>query len=402
MELNVRLLLILTSVITLVLGGGLLIFAQRRPRSAVLRTCGVGFLVLFLAFAGMAARNVAPAIVSTLLANTLVVVSLVIMYSATRHLEKRQPPRSDLLGWMLVVLVAMLLAWYTLLAPDMAARIILMNGVAAFLTGRLAWNVTRQALSPHGWVGPHVLAALLWFVTFTLTVTSTITAYTGEPSQDLFNPSVPLATLWTVNPLMLLLIPLAILWVVRRGQRQEGSDYLHRTRTALKTAREAFMARSDEAAALALRQGEPMVFALVDLDDFKRTAAEYGYPTADVLLKWVEDQITGALRIEDELVRESVDRFAIRMPHLEMTKALMELDTLCHRIAAGTCTVDGTPVKTTVSIGVASLQPGRSTARELTSAAQLALYRARSEGRNRVAAAGDAAAGFDMSAFDKR
>ncbi len=402
MELDVRLLLILTSVITLLLGGGLLICAQQRPRSAVLRTCGFGFLVLFLAFAGMAARNVAPAIVSVLLANTLVVVALVIMYSATRHLEKRQPPRSDLFGWMLVVLVAMLLAWYTLLAPDMAARIIFMNGVAAILIGRIAWNVTRQALSPRGWVGPHVLAALLWFVTFTLTITSTITAYTGEPSQDLFNPSVPLATLWTVNPLMLLLIPVAILWVVRREQRLEGSDYLHRARTLLKPAREAFMARSEKAAALALEQGEPMVLALVDLDNFKRAAAEYGYPTADALLKWVEDQITGALRVEDDLVRESIDRFAIRLPHMEMTKALMELDTLCHRIAAGTCKIDGKPIKTTVSIGVASLQPGRSTARELTSAAQLALYRARSEGRNCVASAGDAVASFDMSAFDKR
>lgn len=402
MELNIRALLILTSVITLLLGGGLLVLAQQRPRSPVLRTCGVGFLVLFLAFTGMASRNVAPALVSILLANTLVVVALVIMFAASRHLEKRQPPRRDLIGWMLVVLVAMLLVWYTLLAPDMAARIILMNGVTAFLTGRIAWNVTRHALGPQGWVGPHVLAALLWFVTFTLTVTSTITLYTGEPSQDLFNPSVPLATLWTVNPLMLLLIPVAILWVVRREQRLAGSDYLHRTRTALKPARDAFMARSEADAALALGQGEPMAFALLDLDDFKRTAAEYGYPTADVLLKWVEDQIIGALRVEDELVRESVDRYAIRMPKMEMTRALMTLDTLCHRIAAGTCTVDGKPVKTTVSIGVASLQPGRSTARELISAAQLALYRARSEGRNRVAAAGDAVAGFDMSAFDKR
>jgi len=103
----------------------------------------------------------------------------------------------------------------------------------------------------------------------------------------------------------------------------------------------------------------------------------------------VEDQIIGSLRVEDDMVRYSIDRYAILMPHMEQGKALLTMDSLRKHIEVGTCTVDGIPIKTTITVGLARLQPGRTTANELVSAAQVAIYRARAKGRNSLAAAGD-------------
>jgi diguanylate cyclase (GGDEF)-like protein len=402
MPLTIPLLLILSAVLALMLGAAFIAAARRPPRSLVLRRCGFGLLAVGAAVAALSTRNSAPAYVSIIMADTLLAAGLVMLHATTRHLERKQPPRRDYVGWLLVLLVAMLITWYTYPAPDMAARIVVMNGLSAILTGRIAWNVTRLCLGPRGWIGTNILAALLWFLSFVLAVTASFTYISGEPSQDLFNASVPLATLLAVNPLLILFIPLAALLVVRRGQRQDSRDYVRRSSESLQAARDAFMIRCDAAAERARLDNEPLIVAMVDLDNFKLTAAEYGYPIADQVLRWVEKQISADLRVGDEMVRYAIDRFVILMPRMEQEKALLVLDSTRKRIEAGTCTVDGVPIRTTVSIGVARLQPGRTTARELTSAAQLAIYRARGEGRNRIDAANDPYTGFDAEPFARR
>ena len=139
-----------------------------------------------------------------------------------------------------------------------------------------------------------------------------------------------------------------------------------------------------------------------DVDDFKNTTQRHGIPVANQTMKWVEEQIIGSLRVEDVLVRYSIDRFAILLPRMEQQKALLVLDSLRKHIEVGICKVDRKAIKTTVTIGVAQLQPGRTTANELVSAAQVAIYRARARGRNSIDAAGDAHVVFDLDALDKK
>jgi diguanylate cyclase (GGDEF)-like protein len=402
LEPNIRLILIVSSAITLVLGIAFLAGARRPPRNAVLRRCGLGLLMLFGGCTAMASRNMAPGIVTIIMANTLLMSALVIFFSATRHLEKHQPPRPDITGWALVAIVLMLCTWYSVLAPDMAARVVLVNGVAAFLTGRIAWNVTRLALGRRGTAVTHTLSGLLWFLTFVLIVTSSATLISGQPSQDLFNPTVPLATLWVVNPLLLLLIPLTAWWVVRRGQKLDASDYLAGAAKKIQPAIEAFMARADKAVTRLVKARQPLVLALIDIDNFKAVTSEHGYAVADVLVKWLEDQITGSLRVGDELVRQDIDRFALLMPDIDQEKAVMALDTLRHRIAAGVCTVDGKDIKVTVTIGVAQPRQGRETLKDLLNATKVAIYKAHGVGRNRIETAGDTQAGFNLSELDRR
>ena len=402
LEPDIRLILIVSSVITLVLGIAFLAAARKPPRSTVLRRCGLGLMMLFGGCAAMASRNFAPAVVTIVLANALLMSALVIFFSATRQLEKRQPPRPDITGWALVLIVLMLCTWYSMLAPDMAARIVLVNGIGAFLTGRIAWNISRLALSRRGTAATHALSGLLWFLTFVLVVTSSATMISGQPSQDLFNPTVPMATLWVVNPLLLLLIPITTWLVVRQGQAHAASAYLENTARKIQPLMEAFMTRAESGVSRMVKERTPLVLALIDIDNFKAIASEHGHAVADVLLKWTEDQITGSLRVGDELVRQDIDRFALLMPDIDQEKAVMVLDTLRHRIAAGVCTVDGKDIKVTVTIGVAQPRQGRETLKDLLNATKVAIYKAHGTGRNRIETAGETYAGFDMSELDRR
>jgi len=279
---SIPMLLSISSAEALFFGSVFLIIAMRPPRSAVLRRCGIGLLGVSAAIAAMASRNVAPPFVSIVFANTLIVASLVVFYSATRHLEEKQPPRRDYVGWLSVVLVLMLSIWYTHFAPDMAVRTIIVDGVAALLTARIARNLARYTLSPRAFIGSNILVALVGLLAAVLGITSAITAITGEPSQDLFHPSVPQATLWAVNPLLMLAIPLVTLWVARRDERLQVADSLSGMGNEAESLRKAFMARCDEQIARSLSAGMPLVFALVDLDGFRRTTAKHGFAAAVV------------------------------------------------------------------------------------------------------------------------
>ncbi len=382
---SIPLLLSISSAEALVFGSVFLFIAMRPPRSAVLRRCGIGLLGVCAAIAAMASRNFAPPFVSIVLANTLIVASLVVFYSATRHLEEKQPPRRDYVGWLSVVLVLMLSIWYTHFAPDMAMRTIIVDGVAALLIGRIARNLARYTLGPRAFIGSNILVALVGLLAAVLGVTSAITAITGEPSQDLFHPSVPQATLWAVNPLLMLAIPLVTLWVARRDERLHIAESLSGMGNDSESLRTAFMIHCDEQIARLLPAGEPLVFALVDLDGFKRTTAKHGFAAAEQLMQWVQQQIENNLRVGDDMARYSIDVVAIMLPGLEQSKALLMLDTIRRRIETGVCMIDGVPIRTTVSIGASLMQEGRVTAKALASSAQVALYGARASGPNHIA-----------------
>ena len=59
-----------------------------------------------------------------------------------------------------------------------------------------------------------------------------------------------------------------------------------------------------------------------DVDDFKNTTQRHGIPVANQTMKWVEEQIIGSLRVEDVLVRYSIDRFTNQTwPPLDLYQA---------------------------------------------------------------------------------
>jgi diguanylate cyclase (GGDEF)-like protein len=125
------------------------------------------------------------------------------------------------------------------------------------------------------------------------------------------------------------------------------------------------------------RTGEPMSLAMIDIDHFKRFNDAYGHPAGDRMLKEAAAAWQEQLRIVDHLARYGGEEFVVLLPDATTTQAREIIDRM--RLA--------TPLGQTFSAGVATWD-GAETSDELTARADIALYAAKSAGRNQVSEAG--------------
>ncbi len=131
--------------------------------------------------------------------------------------------------------------------------------------------------------------------------------------------------------------------------------------------------------------GLPLSLLMADLDHFKNINDTYGHGQGDEVLKKFADIIKQGLRRSDLFCRWGGEEFLILLRGTVMEEALRIADRFRERIAAAVfppCIESG---MVTVSIGCAGFPPGRRL-EQLIADADSALYRAKREGRNRVAA----------------
>jgi diguanylate cyclase (GGDEF)-like protein/PAS domain S-box-containing protein len=147
--------------------------------------------------------------------------------------------------------------------------------------------------------------------------------------------------------------------------------------------RAALVQRIDEAAARQRRSGEPFTLLLLDLDRFKQVNDTLGHLAGDALLTETAGRFRSLLRETDVLARLGGDEFAIIQGG--GTNRHEAAISLAERIIAMIGTpfhFDGNDITIGASIGIALAPEHESNSDTLLKMADLALYRAKSAGRN--------------------
>ncbi len=143
--------------------------------------------------------------------------------------------------------------------------------------------------------------------------------------------------------------------------------------------------RLNASIAQARTEKRSMAVAFIDLDRFKAVNDARGHNFGDRLLKSVASSIARVLQAGEVLGRQGGDEFILLMPALhDATGALSRLEAIRERLADGFW-LDDQKVYCTASFGVAFFPEDGATADDLLRHADLALYRAKEMGRNRVA-----------------
>lgn len=135
------------------------------------------------------------------------------------------------------------------------------------------------------------------------------------------------------------------------------------------------------AMAQARRHGQPLSAILVDLDHFKTVNDTFGHDVGDAVLVATVARMHQVVRSGDLLGRWGGEEFMLLAPQTGYAEACA-LAERCRASIAATPGADGVPV-VTASLGVATLGPDED-ARALLRRADLALYTAKREGRDRV------------------
>jgi diguanylate cyclase (GGDEF)-like protein len=152
-------------------------------------------------------------------------------------------------------------------------------------------------------------------------------------------------------------------------------------------------ARLREELARAQRAGQSVACLMIDVDHFKRINDHYGHLAGDAVLREVAQRIDAEMRVSDTGVRFGGDEFAIVLPQGGVADGERVAARVLDAMGGQPVAIGGHTVETvTLSIGVAAAAPDQATrdykavADRLIAEADAALYRAKSAGRNRIAA----------------
>ncbi len=137
------------------------------------------------------------------------------------------------------------------------------------------------------------------------------------------------------------------------------------------------------------KNGYCLALILVDIDMFEQFNHTYGYQAGDQCLKSIAQTLVEAVMDrEAHIARFDGEKFAIILPNTDTAEAMELAEQIRQQVEALAIphSDESHPGTVTVSIGVTSMTPNDTIAMEaLIASAGQALYRAKQEGRNRVA-----------------
>ncbi len=170
----------------------------------------------------------------------------------------------------------------------------------------------------------------------------------------------------------------------RRLRRALSYQASHDALTGLINRRE-FESRLN-AALVSSRRNEGARFALLylDLDQFKLVNDTCGHPAGDRLLKQITGLLQTRIRASDTLARLGGDEFGILLADCTPDQAMKIADTLRQAIRDYRFVWHDGALNVGVSIGIVEIMPETESMAALMSAADVACYAAKDQGRNRV------------------
>ena len=158
---------------------------------------------------------------------------------------------------------------------------------------------------------------------------------------------------------------------------RDGLTRLYNKKYFMETLRKEF--------AYCLRHRVALSLVMFDVDHFKKINDVYGHPAGDYVLTRIAQRVSDTIRTEDLFARYGGEEFALMLRESAEEQALSCAERCRAAVDRADFLFSGTPIKVTISLGVATLHDSDFTqGEELIGAADKYLYRAKRAGRNRV------------------
>ena len=130
-----------------------------------------------------------------------------------------------------------------------------------------------------------------------------------------------------------------------------------------------------------VRRGEEAAVLFLDLDHFKSVNDTFGHATGDELLKIVAGRLRSGLRETDTIARLGGDEFAILLVGAKQPEGAGVVARRIVEMMSAPVIIDGKQIRIGTSIGIATAPHDAETTSDLLKCADLALYKAKAEGR---------------------
>jgi diguanylate cyclase (GGDEF)-like protein len=224
-----------------------------------------------------------------------------------------------------------------------------------------------------------------------------VTLKTGEASWQIVTvpvPGGPLTTAhdraWLVLAAGLLITGVVVLYLtssVRHARRlllanRQISKLAHKDPLTGLLNRRAFNEHLAAAFEASRRGSAAFAVLYFDLDHFKDINDTLGHPAGDLLLQDVAERVRNVVRKTDTIARFGGDEFAVLQTGISDFAATTAVAAKLNKILAAPFMLNGNEVRISASIGIAHYSPDLEEAGAVMVQADLALYRAKEDGRN--------------------
>jgi len=154
--------------------------------------------------------------------------------------------------------------------------------------------------------------------------------------------------------------------------------------------------RLNEELARARRDSNHLVCLMLDVDHFKRVNDTWGHAAGDAVLQELANRIDTQVRASDVAARYGGEEFVVLLPDTDNDSGVLLAERIRQAISASDYELaNGESVSITASIGIAGVTPDadaedlKTIGDSLIARADVALYRAKSGGRDQIAVDGD-------------
>jgi len=269
--------------------------------------------------------------------------------------------------------------WYLLGDPDAAARATVMALALAAICGGIAVSMLRRIepglLQTQGFLGLIFgVLGILYLLRATASITRLLEQADfslGPLGNGIFVIPAAATTLATLT--------CALMLNQRLQQRLRAGSQTDPLTGLLN--RGLLDSLGDKEVARARRHGYGLCIVAFDVDHFDHINQRHGYLAGDALLRQIGGLAGDILRREDHLSRLDGAHFCIMLPSTRLSGAQQMAERLRHAIA---CHPLDNGLQVTASFGIAALGLHGDDWASMMQRAETALYRAKTEGRNRV------------------
>lgn len=370
--------LCLVSVFLTATAGVLLLFAwiQNRDERA-LALWGIGYLIGSAGVGTLALGGTFPGNVANPAASALICIAYGIMWAGARAFEGRSVRLALVVAGAALWIVLCQCGGFAEMGP---ARMAVLSAILALYT-LLGANEVWRGRDPElmsRWPTLALLVIHAGFLLARIPLAGALPLSEMGTGQRLFVSVMSLEAFFVTFALAFLRVSMT----KERVELQQRKAALTDSLTGIAN-RRGFFERGERLLDDAVADRRPVALLLFDLDRFKDVNDGAGHDAGDQVLRGLARLVAPALTANDLFARMGGDEFACLLPGASMTRALQIAETVRREFDA--LQVQGLTCHPTVSVGIAMAGERGQTLASTLANADRALYRAKAEGRNRVA-----------------
>lgn len=381
--LDIRTLLFTTMVFSFIYGLGLIIYSVNHQKFAGISMVGIAFLVLSLGLLFLSLRHFVNDFISVVIANLLHLIAIIMVYEGLVRFRQAKITWGKYVAAFLLLWMAFSFYYLTYIEPNVNARIIIFAGCFSLQYLLISYAMLYKTKQPGGTANTFLGSMFLLLSVF-YALRSVWTLGEAELS-DFMNAGLIHAISLINFQAMVMFTSFSVVWIASNELEKELREQARIDPLTLVYNRRALEDIANIEISRVIRNNHPLSIIMCDIDHFKIFNDEHGHQIGDKVLIDFGSILKNNVREHDFVARYGGEEFLVLLPETDIQQAAIIAEKLrekifLHRVAIRR----NKTLSVTASFGVANYHKGMTDWRLIVKAADLALYDAKNNGRNKV------------------